>query len=76
MKEHTSESTSPKIKAKHIPSILPKGIYFFSKKKVIIILATYSKKFATTDLYTLLTAVKYPEMLLEIAIIGRATEIK
>lgn len=50
VKEQTSDKTSPKIRAKHIFSIFPVGIYFFSKKMVIIILATYSKKFASTDL--------------------------
>ena len=51
-------------------------MYFLSKKMVIIILATYSKKLAIMYLYTLLTAVKYPEIQLDTEIIGRATAIK
>ena len=50
VKEQTSDKTSPNINAKHMLSIFPVGIYFFSKKMVIIILAIYSRKFARTDL--------------------------
>ena len=74
--EHTSDRTSPNINAKHIFYIFPVGMYFLSKKMVIIIFATYSRKFASTDLYTLLTAVKYPDIQLDIAIIGSAIEIR